>query len=460
VRTKTLKIWTMVLAVAFFVAAIWGYYQYLDKRQAMVLLENEYQRSFYSMVDSVENLNFLTGKAQISGEEQSLAILAQISSEAKNVQNNLSSLPLDQTSLIRTSKYFNQLSDYSDMLFKKVSRGHQLSEAEQAQIASFYKEINTIYQEMALLEKATGEGNVRFSVAQKAKRGDSALQVMAGNVNDTNGNVYAMDYFNKLNDKLSDIKTLNYKGKYSDHMVTVKPKGVLGKTISKAQARKIAEELLRNNNFSAYKYRSLTQLDEAPIPVFSLTFISGEKSANISVSKKGGKIISVFIARDIGTAKIDNEKAIKNANQFLEKMGYKGMKIIAQEREDNKLLLTFAREEANILYYTDKVLVQIALDDGSVVSFNAQDYWINFRERKLPDVKVTAREAQDGLHKSFVFQNGTLALIEDGAGGEILCHEFRGKCGDDEYIININSQEGVEENIFRNVTSENGFYTR
>jgi spore germination protein len=458
-KNKTWKIWTIVLAVAFFVAAMWGYNQYLGQRQVAALLENEYQRSFYSLTDSVENLQFLTGKLQIAGKEQSLYLLAQIQSEADKAQADLCSLPLEANSLNRTSTYFNQLSDYAKTLAKKVTGGQELSVGEKAQITSFYRELSDIYDQLSSLEQATASGSVRFIMAEKTGNNNRAVQVTADNVEAEP--VTAANYFSKLEASLGSIKTLSYEGAYSAHMANIKAKNLLaGKSITKDEARKIAEQFFKAKNYSGYQYQNLVELSEAAIPVYYLTFSNKDKNANISISKVEGKIIGFMIDKEMTSAAIKVEEAVQKAQDFIKNMDYPNMKAIAQSKEDERLLVTLARLEDDILYYPDKVLVEVALDDGAIVAFQAEDYWLNYGKRDLPELQVTAEDAQGKLNKAFVMKQNSLALVSDGAGGELLCHEFLGTCGEDEYVVQVDSQGGLEQNIFRNVSGDDGFYSR
>lgn len=458
-KNKTWKIWTIVLAVAFFVAAMWGYNQYLDKRQVAALLENEYQRSFYSLTDSVENLQFLTGKLQIAGKEQSLYLLAQIQSEADKAQSDICSLPLEANSLNRTSIYFNQLGDYAQTLAKKVTGGQELSVGEKAQISSFYRELGDIYDQLSALEQAAASGSIRFSLAKKMRNNNRAVQVA------TDGSATepttAAAYFSELEGSLSSIRTLTYEGPYSAHMVNIKAKNLLaGKSITQDEAKKIAEEFLKAGNYSGYQYQNLVELSKAAIPVYYLTFSNEDKNAHISISKVGGKIIGFMIDKEKASAAIKVEAAVQKAQDFIKDMDYPKMKVIAQSKEDERLLVTLARLEDDILYYPDKVLVEVALDDGTIVAFQAEDYWLNYGKRDLPELQVTAEDAQGKLNKAFVMKQNSLAVVSDGAGSELLCHEFLGTCGEDEYVVQVDSRGGLEQNIFRNVSSGDGFYTR
>ena len=86
---------------------------------------------------------------------------------------------------------------------------------------------------------------------------------------------------------------------------------------------------------------------------------------------------------------------------------------------------------------------------------------MNTSDRDLEDPQITAEDAQGGLHSSLSVDSGRLALVMDEAGKEILCHEFRAKNGEEEYMVYIDGTSGNEHDILSRMTTEDGgFYTR
>ncbi|MGI6361370.1 MAG: PepSY1/2 domain-containing protein [Bacillota bacterium] len=462
-KKRTWKAWMIVLAVAVFVTALWGGTQFQSNRQTAALLENQYQNAFYNMYNSIENLNFALAKAQIAGKEQSLALLSQISSEAENAQNNLNGLPLDQTALIRTEKYFNQLADYSITLNKKVARDEELTEQEKKQIGSFYEELKDIYQAMSEMETAVASGDVMFTALKKRQGFSNASARTAVDSSQRT----AEDYLVALNKKLSTIDTLIYEGAYSDHMLKLNAKGMEGlEAVTLAQAEQKALEFLKKCGHKNFEKVSGIKSDLASIPVYIFVFNDNDQKTNdqkpqVAVSQNGGYIISAFMPQKTGVANISLEEAAALAEAFLQKLDLGEMEIVKQYFDEYTVDFSFARIEEDILYYPDNVLVGVSLVDGEITAYQAKDYWTNYSQRELPEMMIEAKEMGEGLNKAFEpLGDSRLVMISDGAGKEILCHEFSGKCNDAEYIIQINSQKGFEENIFSHVKEGQGFYTR
>ena len=104
------KIIIWILVIAFGLAGVWGYSQYNEKNNYRTFLENQYLNEFYSLLNSVEDIEALLAKSMVtqSGEQQSL-LLTETWKNANLAQNNLSRLPISHLALNETSKFLSQL---------------------------------------------------------------------------------------------------------------------------------------------------------------------------------------------------------------------------------------------------------------------------------------------------------------------------------------------------------------
>lgn len=466
-RIRSMKILAIVMSVAFFITAAWGYVQYRDKQVALLMLENQYQRTFYNLVDTMDNVSLVSGKVQVvSSPKQRLALLSQIQTAANEGEEYLAALPLDNYLLSKSTYYLNQMSDYTGSLFKKVSMNQDLTEEDLSQLNKFSKQLKDINNQLGALEAKIGDGSIFFGLGGSNNNTVSngrTVEVTSGSVTTTELTT-AQDYFRSINDGISKLDTLTYDGAYSDHMQKLTAKGLAGgKEISVEEAQKIAEEFLQKAYNTKFTLNNKGETGGSPvIPLHTFLFSAEEGDIYVGISKTGGKLISLFSSYAPQAADITTDDALQKAKDFIKQVGYDAeMVVISQKKEDNTLLIELARKEKDITYYPDVLKIKVALDEGKVIAFDSSDYWTNYdAKRVLEDPTVLAEEAQAGLSKGFKVSGNGLALISDGCGGETLCHEFSGKSGDDEYKLYINSKDGGEEQILRNMTSEDGFYTR
>jgi len=104
---------TIVLAVALIVVGLWGYNQYLQNLEYRNYMENLYQKSFFELVGQIGDIETKLSKLMVSGDQgQSMMLLSDVWRQADAAQVNLGQLPLGHLSLIKTSKFINQLADY------------------------------------------------------------------------------------------------------------------------------------------------------------------------------------------------------------------------------------------------------------------------------------------------------------------------------------------------------------
>lgn len=119
---------TGLLTIALIVTGAWGYNQYQINRQNRIMLENEHQRSFYNLVENVENLSVLTSKSIVSGSpRQNIRLLSDIWWQANFAQDNLGQLPLSHVTLTRTQRFLTQLGDYAYTMAKNNADGRPMS---------------------------------------------------------------------------------------------------------------------------------------------------------------------------------------------------------------------------------------------------------------------------------------------------------------------------------------------
>ena len=108
------------------------------------MLTGVYSRSFYGVVEYVDNLDVNLAKLSHSNDSQNTQkILLDIIVQANLAENELSVLPLEEQSRHSTEKYMNQLGDFSKYLNNKLIEGDSLDKSDYESIEEF-KKINGI----------------------------------------------------------------------------------------------------------------------------------------------------------------------------------------------------------------------------------------------------------------------------------------------------------------------------
>ncbi len=494
--------WTaIIMAVIIFLLGGLLYYLWQQNLYLYATLQNNYQRSLYSMVGNIENLAYLTETATVSADGRNGSkILARISESASSVGDNLSVLPIEYNTMTGAMKYFNQLGDYADSLISVIGRGETLTKEQYTTLSGFSKQLTKIHDQLLV----AAESNLPFSSTSSPKSSaDQNYQAVIADVADTEATEQGSEsaatatptdlnaVLTQINDTLAPLAKLTYQGAYSDHMSALEAKGLASlKEVTKGEAQKIATQFASlMDKDGKYTVTSATLLSEkSAIPVYRFLFtakgseeaksgvvtamamLTGTQEAAssdsgniyVDVSKMGGKVIAAFSNREVNAEVLSTDQAVAKAKEFLNSAGFKGMEVVGQQKSEGELALELARNDGKVYYYPDSVLMNISLGNGQVLDFQAQDYWMNTGERNLKDPTVTKEVAQSGLQSGYNASGNTLAIISDGAGGELYCHEFtcsNSAESDDkkQYMVYINTDSGMEEQIMERISDENGF---
>lgn len=114
---------------------------------------------------------------------------------------------------------------------------------------------------------------------------------------------------------------------------------------------------------------------------------------------------------------------------------------------DNIGLFTFLTRLNDVMIYPEAIRIKVALDDGSVIGFSAEEYIGTHKQRELPKPKITEQDAREYINKNVKIMDSRMALINDSSGEDVLCYEFIGTLDDDTYRIFINAIDGEEEYV-------------
>ena len=115
-------------------------------------------------------------------------------------------------------------------------------------------------------------------------------------------------------------------------------------------------------------------------------------------------------------------------------------------------------QEAVILY-PDLVKVWVDIGTKQVIGLDAHNYVVNHTERTLPASTYSFDEALARVSQRMQITAWHIVLIPTEDLKEQLCYEFVGTNRDQTFIVQINAQTGVEEDILQIIDAENGTFT-
>ncbi len=393
-------------------------------------LESVYRKSFYDTLDSVNNLEINLSKLVVSPQEsETLPLLTKVSSLSAESSSALSNLPLSYHDIEKTSKYFNQVTDWCASYSKALSENKDTTTfTEQAEILySFSKKLNLNLQK--LYEKSNN--GMLFSLQEGVLMPkDFSLDLGESGEN-------AIEY-----------PTLIYDGPFSDAKkftwTALEGKEDIDESGAKSIASKIGLENIK-----------VLGVTEGKTTLYQL---SGEKegdTAYLSVTKKGGYIVNYDLSLFPGGATLSQSQAIEIAKQKAGEMGYEGLEAIWYNTVDGVGFVNLAPKINGAVCYPDIVKVKIALSDGALLGLEASGYCSSHKDRTICPT-ITESTALSLVSSKIAVKNIGLAVIPYGEGNEKLCYEVNGEYNGLDYFVYIDAYDGKTRDILRVVNNDQG----
>lgn len=449
--------WTVPVIALLVLAALgtgyWGYTHYDARRDLEITVANRYQSSFYSLVDNIEKIEVSLAKALVAnGMAENVRHLSTVWQEAVTAQANLSQLPLGQETLMRTAKFLTQAGDYAYMLMRNHTLGKTLTAKDREQLQNLKQQTTLLSQNLHEVQATASKGQLRWVEIERAAQ----EKLPSGTKS------IAKDPFTKINDGIEKFPTLIYDGPFSDHIEERKPKGLTGSNIDDDEARDKVLAFLPGSLKEGTVTRKSSDI-EGKIPGYSFSVRrQGEEGvlAVVDISRKGGHILNMISFRDIKEARMDLEEAGTRATQFLTSRGFKNMVPTYATRSDNIAVIPFAPEIGDVLVYPDLIKVNVALDNGEVVGYEALGYIMSHHTREIPKPKISEKEARAAVNDELKISSTRLAIIPRENLQEAFCYEFKGVTSANEpYIVYVDALTGEEVNILKIITNEEGTTT-
>ena len=226
--------------------------------------------------------------------------------------------------------------------------------------------------------------------------------------------------------------------------------------ISKENAAKKLAEFLGTDP-SHLEITGETQ--NSSIPAYTFRGMRGKTQICASVSKQGGYTVYFLGTRRIRKESLTVEDAISKARAFLEEKGFDSMKESYYEKKDGVATINFAYQQNNVICYSDLIKVKVALDDGEIIGMEGYGYVMNLHRRDIRTPALAKQDARSKVSSRLSIDTVNIALIPKDSKREVLCYEFKGTFGDKNFLIYINAETGVEEDIQILIESPDGILT-
>lgn len=447
-------------------------------------LENLYQRSFYDLVDNVNNMEADVSKLMVSNDSTSQQkILSSIKQKSSDAESDLSLLPVNDNLLEKTSKFMNQLNGYCTSLISY--KDGKLESGDYESLNKVYNSIATIKKELNTVMEKIMHG---YRISENATTGE--------NLNNFS------NALSSLSNESVEYPALIYDGPFSDATIQKQIRGLGENLISENDAENIITKLFQN------KITNLNYLGETKSRFETYDFgVNTDDGRNyfIQITKRGGFLLTMssniiddeeFVMQNtdddlsqteelsaekiysesgvVDSAEKDKEKEegvkidqpetqskeSKNAQtvaeSFAKKLGLEDMKCVWSASSQDVCYVNLAPVVDDIIMYPDLIKVKIDLNKDIIVGWEATSYAYNHTERDDLIATLTESDAKKLVSSNLKVDEVRLCVIPLDYIGETLAYEFAGTHNNFNYYLYIDAYTGSQVRVLRVIQTDQG----
>jgi len=445
---------TAILVITYLTAAVVGLGAFawtsaVKARNLELYARANTQHAFDELVTSMSDLSTTLQKSvYVSDPALESALCTQVFAKALTAQMSLGILPYGSQELEQTASFVSRVGDYAQALSRSVGAGGGYSDDELKNLVSLSETAGVLAQNLSDMQSQIMEGSLTmkevYNDQQKAEGGSDGAPAAAGSLK-------------SIEEEFPELPTLIYDGPFSDNVSTGKAKFLKGmKEIDEAAARSAAAGFLSVSKNEI----SIDGECGGDIPCWRCSGNLGGGEYSIDVTKWGGVILSALCSRQPGEASYSVEEGLSMAKNFMTSSGLKNMKESYHIVQGGVLTVNYEYVQNDVICYPDLVKVGIALDNGTLMSYDAKGYVDCHEKRAIPAAAVSQADAVAMAGKYLTANSCDMAIIPSAGGEERLCYEVLCTAQDGTHcILYVNAQTGAEEKILLLLEDSNGSLT-
>lgn len=404
-------------------------------------VQDSYNRAMYDFVSDVNNIeNEMTKLKITSNDTYTMTTLASVFAKSNSAKANLDILPFSAHSISNVSKFLTQLSDFSYSLMRNILNGDNISEYKE-NIDSLYDKISELSDVVEKIYSDLTANNIKWDELEKV--GDEKIKE-----SNAQEELSSVNYIGKT---FTEYEGIIYDGAFSNHILTAKPAYLSGNILSSEDAKNLIKEELKVDSI---EFNS-EQDGKLPLYVFEVKLSGFDTLKTLYVTKEDGRVYQMISDRNSSTENISIDEAEKKATEYINSLGIENIVPTYYLKSENMVTISFAATQDDVIIYSDLIKVKVALDNGEIMTYEADGYIYNHKEREISASK-TIDEAREVLYKDLSIENERLCIIPTDSKDEVLVYEFEGVIDDNRFLVYVNANNLVEEKIYILLETEGG----
>jgi spore germination protein len=427
-----------VLALGIAGTAYWGYQEHQEKNAILINAENNYQRSFHNLAYRMDLLHDKIGTTLAMNSKESLSpSLIEVWRLTSQAHGDVGQLPLTLLPFNKTEEFLANIGNFSYRTAVRDLSKDPLTDKEYQTLQGLYKQSGDIQNELRNVQHLVLKNNLRWM--------DVELALASGKENTDNT---IIDGFKTVEKTVTSFEESDFGPTFAN--LQKKDENfnkIKGKTITRQEAVQIAKKYL---NFDGNTNVKVTENGKGSDFGFYSISIKNKKTgqeASMDITKKAGHPIWFINNRDIKKQILSLNAANNKAASFLKEAGFKNLEGFESTQYDHIGVFNFVTNINGVRIYPEAVKVKVALDNGDIVGFSAEEYLKSYHNRTIEKPALTLEQARAKVNPKLKVMEQRQAIIVNDLNEDVLCYEFLGTLGDDTYRIFINAKTGIEEEV-------------
>ncbi|MCM3666684.1 germination protein YpeB [Mesobacillus subterraneus] len=427
-----------VLIVGIAGTAFWGYQEHREKTAVLINAENNYQRAFHDLTYQMDLLNDKIGTTLAMNSRSSLSPqLAEVWKITSQAHGDVGQLPLTLLPFNKTEEFLANIGNFSYKTAVRDLDKEPLTEKEYATLKTLYEQSGEIQQDLRQVQHMVLANNLRWMDVELA------LATEKGKTDNT-----IIDGFKTVEKTVEGYSETDFgPAQINLQKRDENFKKLSGRKISKDEAVKITRKYAPLKNARNVKVTESGKGSHYGFYSVSIQDPKTKLEANMDITKKGGYPIWFLLDRDVKKQAISLNDASNKAIAFLKDNNFENLDLFESAQYDNIGVFTFVGNQDGVRIYPDAIKMKVALDNGEIIGFSAEDYLKSHKAREIPKAGITIEDAKTKINPNLKVMDQTTAIILNDLNEEVLCYEFMGVLGNDTFRIYINAEDGTEEKV-------------
>ncbi|ALX47974.1 germination protein YpeB [Lentibacillus amyloliquefaciens] len=430
--------WILVGVLTLGIAGVgfWGYQEHQEKNAVLIQAENNYQRAFHELSYHMDLMHDKIGTALAMNSRESLSPqMVEIWRLTSEAVSDVGQLPLTLMPFNKTEEFLSNIGDFTYKTAVRDLQNEPLNDQEIKTLKNLYEQSGELKDELRQVQHTVLDENLRWmdvqlALAQQDEQSDNTI----------------VDGFKTVEKKVEGYAESNADSALTgtsseEHEYQNLP----GQKISQEEAAEKGRQLLSMDNKGDLNVTETG--DGADVPIYSISYQNDNKNGYLDITKQGGHPLTLLVNRDVQKQNISLNKGLEKAKDYLKQFNFEDMEVLTSNQYDNVGVYSFLYNQDGVRIYSDAIEMKVALDNSELLGLTARNYFMNHKEREIPEPELSIEEAKEKVNPDVEINEDYMAVIDNDVGEEVLVYEFLGVLDNETYRIFINAMDGTEEKV-------------